>query len=417
VKGEINKMTQQLKTFPINEIRNQFPALKREFNGGEVVYFDGPGGSQVVKSSIDAITKYMENGGANLHGSFPSSQETEEIIINAKAIISDFLNVKPEEIAFGANMTTLALSIARALGRNWGKGDEIVVTEIDHRANVDTWLTMAEDKGLTVKWIKVNPDTLTLELDNLTEIINENTRLVAVGLASNAVGTINDVETIAKRAKDVGALVAVDAVHAAPHIAIDREQMGADILLCSSYKFFGPHVGIAAIRENVFENLSPYKLSPAPTYIPDKLETGTQNHEGIAGITPAIEFIASLGEGETRREQIISGLEQIEAYENELANKMRTGLAKIDKITLYQANASVPKTPTIAFTIDGYTPQEVCRKLSEEHGIFVADGHFYASTLGDILGINESGGWIRAGLAPYNSEKEVERFLNAIKQY
>ncbi|WP_066067027.1 cysteine desulfurase-like protein [Neobacillus soli] len=410
-------MSQKVQVYPIKEIRNQFPALKREFNGGEVVYFDGPGGSQVVKSSIEAITKYMENGGANLHGSFPSSHETEEIIANAKAIISDFLNVKPEEIAFGANMTTLALSIARALGRKWGKGDEIVVTEIDHRANVDTWLTMAEDRGVTVKWIKVDPDTLTLKLDNLNEMINENTRLVAVGLASNAVGTINDVETVAKRAKDVGALVAVDAVHAAPHIAIDREQMGADILLCSSYKFFGPHVGIAAIRKNIFENLNPFKLSPAPTYIPDKLETGTLNHEGIAGISPAIEFIASLGEGETRRERILSGLKQIEAHENKLADKMRAGLAKMDKITLYQADSSVPKTPTIAFTIDGYTPQEICRKLSEEHGIFVADGHFYASTLGDILGINEKGGWIRAGLAPYNSEEEVERFLNAIKQY
>jgi cysteine desulfurase family protein (TIGR01976 family) len=410
-------MTKELKIYPINKIRNQFPALNREFHGRQVVYFDGPGGSQVVKSSIEANTKYMENGGANLHGSFPTSHETEKIIAEAKAIIGDFLNVIPEEVAFGANMTTLTFSIARALGRNWGKGDEIVVTELDHRANVDTWLTMAEDNGLSVRWLKVNPETLTLKLDDLEEVINENTRLVAVGLASNAVGTINDVAAIAKRAEEVGALVAVDAVHAAPHIAIDREQLGVDILLCSAYKFFGPHVGIAAIRKNTFESLDPYKLSPAPAYIPDKLETGTLNHEGIAGIIPAIEFFASLGEGTTRRERILSGLEQIEIYETELANKMRTGLAKIDKVTLYQADLSIPKTPTIAFIIEGYSPQEVCERLSEEHGIFVADGDFYASTLGHILGINESGGWIRAGLAPYNTDDEVERFLNAIRQF
>jgi cysteine desulfurase family protein (TIGR01976 family) len=410
-------MAQEIKTYPINDIRNQFPALKREFQGRQVVYFDGPGGSQVIKSSIEAIARYMENGGANLHGSFPTSRETEEIIANAKAIIGDFLNVKPEEVAFGPNMTTLAFSIARALGRSWGKGDEIVVTEMDHRANVDTWVTMAEDKGITVKWIKVNPDSLTLNLDHLNKVINENTRLVAVGLASNAVGTINDIQIIAKRAKEVGSLVAVDAVHAAPHVPIDRDQMGADILLCSAYKFFGPHVGIAAIRENIFEDLNNFKLSPAPAYIPDKLETGTQNHEGIAGITPAIEFFASLGEGTTRRQKIVSGLEKIEAYENNLANKIRLGLSKIDKVTLYQGDYSVTKTPTIAFTIEGYSPQEVCERLSKEHGIFLADGHFYASTLGDILGINDSGGWIRAGLAPYNTEDEVERFLNAIKQF
>jgi cysteine desulfurase family protein (TIGR01976 family) len=409
-------MNQELEVFPITKIRNQFPALKRKYNDRAVSYFDGPGGTQVVKSSIEAVTNYMENGGANLHGAFPTSRETENIIAEAKSAIGDFLAVKDQEIAFGANMTTLALAIARALGKKWGKGDEIVVTEIDHRANVDPWISMAEDRGLTIRWIPVDPVTLTLNLENLHEVINDNTRLVSIGLASNAVGTINDVETISNRVKEVGALLAVDAVHAAPHFLIDRDQLGADILLCSAYKFFGPHVGITAIKEEVFEDLQPFKLDPAPSYIPDKLETGTQNHEGIAGINPAIEFIASLGEGITRKEKIQSGMKLIEAYENKLVNRLREGISSIEKVTLYQAEATVPKTPTVAFTIQGYTPLEVCKRMAEDYGIFIADGHFYATTLADKLGIIEDGSWVRAGLAPYNTEEEVERFINALKQ-
>lgn len=408
-------MSQIVGTFPITEVRSQFPALKRTYNGRTVTYFDGPGGTQVVKSSIDAISSYMENGGANLHGAFSTSRETEEIIVEAKRAVGDLLGVNENEIAFGANMTTLALSIARALGKNWGAGDEIVVTELDHRANVDPWLTMAEDRGLTVKWIPVNTETLTLDLTNLDEIINKKTRLVAVGLASNAVGTINNIDVISKRAKEVGALIAVDAVHATPHLTIDRDILNIDILLCSAYKFFGPHVGIVAIKKELFESLEPFKLQPAPSYIPDKLETGTQNHEGIAGIKPAIEFIASLGEGETRKDRIRSGMEFVEAYENQLVGRLREGLSLNKKVTLYQANHSVPKTPTVAFTVEGYTPLEVCQRLSEEHGIFIADGHFYATTLAEKLGIIEHGSWVRAGLAPYNTEEEVERFIQAIR--
>jgi cysteine desulfurase family protein (TIGR01976 family) len=311
-------------------------------------------------------------------------------------------------------MTTLTFAIARALGRNWKEGDEIVVSELDHRANVDPWLSMAEDKGVTVRWLTVDTETLTLNLDALESVITPNTRLVAVGLASNAVGTINDVARIAARAHKVGALVAVDAVHATPHLTIDRDQLGADILLCSAYKFFGPHVGIAVIREGLFEQLEPYKLAPAPAYIPDKLETGTQNHEGIAGIQPAIEFLASLGTGSTRNEQIRSGLEFIEVYENELALKLRRGLSEIDGVTLYQAGEDVLKTPTVAFRVDGFEPREICRRMAEEHSVFIADGDFYATTLADKLGINQSGGWIRAGFAPYNTEEEVEVLIEGI---
>ncbi|HSP21863.1 MAG TPA: cysteine desulfurase-like protein [Planococcus sp. (in: firmicutes)] len=401
-------------TFPINAVREQFPALKRTYQGKNVAYFDGPGGSQVVKSAIDAIAGYMERGGANLHGSFPSSWETEETIAGSKKAVADFLNVQPNEVAFGANMTTLTIAIANALGKQFKAGDEIVVTEMDHRANVDPWLMMAQDRGLNVRWIPVDTDALTLDLQDLDELINDKTKLVAVGLASNAVGTIVDIEAIVQRAKKVGALVAADAVHAAPHMALDRNQLGIDILLCSAYKFFGPHVGIAAIRESIFKNLQPYKLVPAPNYYPDNLETGTQNHEGIAGIRPAIEFFASFGEGETRRSRIVNGMEHLEAYENRLAKRLRDGLREMEKVTLFEAAPEVPKTPTIAFKVSGIDPAEVCKIMAEQHSIFLAAGHFYASTLAERLDINKSGGWIRAGLAPYNTEEEVDRLLGAV---
>lgn len=403
-------------TFPISQVREQFPAMQRTYKGKEVAYFDGPGGSQVVQSSIKAIASYMERGGANLHGVYPSSWETEQIIADAKSAVGDFLNVRESEVAFGANMTTLTIAIANALGKQFETGDEIVVTEMDHRANVDPWIMMAEDRGLTVRWIPVNRESLTLELKDLEELINEKTKLVAVGLASNAIGTIVETGPIVERAKQVGALVAADAVHAAPHIPIDRDELGFDILLCSAYKFFGPHVGIATIKEEVFQNLEPYKLTTAPTYYPDKLETGTQNHEGIAGIQPAIEFFESFGEGSTRRQRILSGIQQIETYENQLAARLREGLAAVDQVTLYEAGADVPKTPTIAFQINGYTPEEFCKIMAEQHGIFVAFGHFYASTLADCLDVTKDGGWVRAGLAPYNTAEEVERFIRAVQE-
>ncbi|MBM7694517.1 cysteine desulfurase family protein (TIGR01976 family) [Peribacillus deserti] len=409
-------MSQKLATFPIEEVRKQFPALKRTYNEKPAIYMDGPGGSQVVHTSIEAIARYMENGGANLHGAFPSSRETENIIAEAKNIIADFLNVKSSEVAFGANMTTLAFSVSRSLGKKWGRGDEIVVTEMDHRANVDPWISMAEDRGMTVRWIKADPKAFTLCLDNLDEVINENTKLVAIGLASNAVGTINDAVRISTRAKQTGALVAVDAVHAAPHIPIDREALGADIIFCSAYKFFGPHIGIAAIKEETFADLEPYKLKPAPSYYPDKLETGTQNHEGIAGIKPAIEFFEQLGTGSTRRERIVSGIKFIEEHENRLSTILRDELAKMDNVILYQPGSAVPKTPTIAFKVDGFHPEEVCQTLSEKHAIFIASGDFYATTLANKTRVNETGGWIRAGLAPYNSEDEIIQFIDAIKQ-
>jgi cysteine desulfurase family protein (TIGR01976 family) len=358
----------------------------------------------------------MKRGGANLHGQFASSLETEVHIEEAKAAMADLLNADPAEIAFGANATTLLFHVARAIGRNWKPGDEIVVTELDHRGNVDPWITLAQDKGVTVRWIKVDTATFTLDLAELDALINEKTVLVAVGLASNAVGTVNDVARVAARARQVGALVAVDAVQAVPHFSVDVRALGADILSCSAYRFFGPHIGILAIRSELFQRLEVYRLVPAPAEAPGKLETGTLNHEGIAGIKPAVEFIAALGTGSTRRERIVSGYARMEEHENRLAEKIRAALANLPGIRLYQAPAAVRKTPTVALTVEGRTPAEICKHVIETASVFVADGNFYAWTLAEILGINPTGAWVRAGLSPYNSEEEVDRFIAAMQR-
>ncbi|CAM3698938.1 cysteine desulfurase-like protein [Alicyclobacillus pomorum] len=401
--------------FEVERVRDQFPALRRTYKGQQVVYFDGPGGSQVVQSAMDAMVQYMSRGGANLHGVFPSSVETEQMTADTKSTVAAFLNAAADEVAFGPNMTTLNLAISRALSRTWEAGDEVVVSELDHRANVDPWLLAARDRGAGVKWLTVNTETLTLDLDHLEDVITERTKLVAVGLASNSVGTITDVRRIAARAHEVGALVAVDAVHAAPHLVIDRDALGADILLCSAYKFFGPHVGIAVIRRELFEELDVYKLRPAPTDIPEKLETGTQNHEGIAGVGAAIRFIGSLGAGATLRDRLVNAMTTIAQHEDALARKLRQALRDMPGVTVYAAPHPHRKTPTIAFRVDGLTPRQVCEALVEQYGIFVADGDFYATTLADKLGINTSGGWIRAGLAPYNTDDEVDTLIEAME--
>src|SRR5215210_723898 len=401
------------RTFDVQAVREQFPALGRTHRGRGVVYFDGPGGSQVARQAIDAISGYMERGGANLHGVFPTSTETEEILADTRRAAADFLGAASEEVAFGANMTTLTFAISRALAGEWDEQSEIIVTELDHRANVDPWLISAREKGAKVRWVRVDPGTLTLDWDDLERSITERTRLVAVGLASNAVGTVNDVAAVAEKAHDAGAVVAVDAVHAAPHIPVDREAIGADIITCSAYKFFGPHVGVSAVRRDLFKRMSVYRLDPAPQHIPDKLETGTQNHEGIAGVKGAIDFLASLGEGASRREKLADAMQTIEEYEADLAAKFRAGLRDLPHIKVYAAPQGVRKTPTIAFRVEGRSTDEICERMLE-HGFFIAAGDFYATTLAERLGIVDSGGFVRAGLAPYNTEQEVERFVEAL---
>ena len=403
------------RTFDVQAVRDQFPALGRTHNGRGVVYFDGPGGSQVARQAIEAITGYMERGGANLHGVFPTSTETEEILADTRMATADFLGAAPDEVAFGANMTTLTFAVSRALASGWDRDSEIVVTELDHRANVDPWMIAAAERGARVRWIRVDPETLTLDENDLEQNVTGRTKLVAIGLASNAVGTVNDVAAVARIAHSTGSLVAVDAVHAAPHLPLDREAMGADVITCSAYKFFGPHVGVTAIRRALFETLGVYRLDPAPDYIPDKLETGTQNHEGIAGVKGALDFISSLGEGTSQREKLTSAMKAVEEQEAALAEHFRIALRDIPGVKLYAAPDGVRKTPTIAFTVQGKAPEEVCLQMLE-HGFFIAAGDFYASTLAGKLGIGNSGGFIRAGLAPYNTEEEVERFVEVLER-
>ncbi|HYZ03684.1 MAG TPA: cysteine desulfurase-like protein [Rubrobacter sp.] len=404
------------RTFDVQAVREQFPALGRTHNSRGVVYFDGPGGSQVARQAIDAITGYMERGGANLHGVFPTSTETEEILADTRGAAADFLGAAPDEVAFGANMTTLTFEISRALARGWDEDSEIVVTELDHRANVDPWLIAAAEQGARVRWVRVDPETLTLDQEDLEQNINKRTKLVAIGLASNAVGTVNDVAAVAERAHSTGALIAVDAVHAAPHLPVDRDAIGADIITCSAYKFFGPHVGVTAIRRDLFEKMGVYRLDPAPNHIPDKLETGTQNHEGIAGVKGALDFISSLGEGTSQREKLTSAMKAVEDHEAALAETFRKALRDIPGVKLYATPDDVRKTPTIAFTVQGKAPEVVCARMLE-HGFFIAAGDFYASTLAEKLGIRDSGGFVRAGLAPYNTEGEVENFTESLARF
>src|SRR5215204_1102886 len=403
------------RTFDVQAVRDQFPALGRTYNDRSVVYFDGPGGSQVARQAIDAITGYMERGGANLHGVFPTSTETEKILAETRRAMADFLGAAPDEIAFGANMTTLTFAVSRALARGWDDNSEIVVTELDHRANVDPWLIAAAEREAKVRWIRVDPETLTIVGDDLEQNINERTKLVAIGLASNAVGTVNDVAAVAERAHGAGALVAVDAVHAAPHIPVDRDAIGADIITCSAYKFFGPHVGVTAVRRDLFERLDVYRLDPAPEHIPDKLETGTQNHEGIAGVKGALDFISSLGHGTSLQDKLVSGMRAIEEHEADLAETFRTALRDLPGVELYAAPDGIRKTPTIAFRVKDYSTDEVCARMLG-YGNFVAAGDFYASTLAEKLGIKDSGGFVRAGLAPYNTQEEIDEFVTALER-
>src|SRR5829696_4267813 len=361
------------RTFDVQAVREQFPALGRTHNGRAVVYFDGPGGSQVAWQAIDAMSGYMERGGANLHGVFPTSTETEEILAETRLAAADFLGAAPDEVAFGANMTTLTFAVSRALARGWDRDSEIVVTELDHRANVDPWLVAAAEQGARARWVRVSSETLTLDESDLEQNINERTKLVAIGLASNAVGTVNDVAAVAERAHSTGAFVAVDAVHA------------------------GPHVGVTAIRRDLFEKMGVYRLDPAPDRIPDKLETGTHNHEGIAGVKGALDFISSLGEGTSQREKLTSAMQTIEEYEAALAETFRTALMNLPGVKLYAAPEEVRKTPTIAFRVEGHAPEEVCERMLE-HGFFIAAGDFYASTLAEKLDIVDNGGFVRAGL-------------------
>lgn len=398
----------------IEHIREQFPSLQRIENNQFVAYFDGPGGTQVAKQVIESMHAYMSNGVANLGGVFPTAIETSDIVQDAREHVAQLIGAEPDEIVFGENMTSLAFKIAHLISQNWNnETGNIVITEMDHHANIDPWITVAEQNNIDINTIELDPNTLTLDLSQLESLINEETKLVAVGLASNAIGTINDVQQIIDRAKEVGALVALDAVHAVPHFQVNFKQLQSDFLFCSAYKFFGPHIGIVAVNEDVIQHVKPFKVKPAPNTMPEVLETGTINFEGLVGVIKAIQFIASLGEGNFLSEQLASSYEKLIEYENKLANKLRHHLEQLDNITLFQADHSHEKTPTIAFRVDGWNSADVCTELAEKYAIHIEYGDFYAETLIKRLSVSTDG-VIRVGISPYNTEEEIDRLIDGL---
>ena len=398
----------------IEQIRADFPALRGAPGRAPLIFFDGPGGTQMARQALEAMTAYITGGMANLHGAFPTSVATDALLETARQAVADWLGCEPQEVAFGQNMTTLAFALARSLAGYLGPEDEVVVTELDHRANVDPWVTLARDRGATVRFLPVDPATLTLDLTALDQLINVRTKLVAVGISSNVTGTINPVARLIARAREVGALTVLDAVHAAPHLPLDFRALGADVLLCSAYKFFGPHLGVAVVEAGLFERLPVYKLAPAPAEIPHKLETGTQNHEAIAGLVGALAFIESLGTGPTRPARLRAAMQFLEAREQAQAERLEQFLRAVPQVKLYRAPAGTPKAPTLAFTLAGVHARDATTWFARHHRMCLADGHFYASTLADKLGVNPQGGWIRLGLAPYNTDEEIDLFQRAL---
>lgn len=397
------------------QVRSLFPALQlQDTEQVFPIYFDGPGGTQMVQTSVDRMVEYISTGMANLHGSFPTSIKTDALLEEAKSAVADLLHCQSQEIAFGQNMTSLAFKISESFRDLLREGDEILVTELDHRANVDPWLHLAKQTGAIVKFIPVDKEKMTLDLSVLDDLLSEKTRLVAVGLASNLTGTISDIQEIFKRAEAFEALKVVDAVHAVPHIPVDFEELGCDVLFCSAYKFFGPHLGIAVLKAPLFEKLKVAKLQPGPDEIPYKLETGTQNHEGIAGLCGAIDFIGQFGEGTNRRQRLLTGMTRIEDYENQLADELEHFLKNIPQVRLYRAPAPIRKTPTFSFKIKGINSRDASRFLAKKHNLCIGDGHFYASTMAEVFPVMEEGGWMRIGLAPYNTLAEIDIFKKAL---
>ena len=394
----------------VEEIRSQFPALKRIHNGHPVAYFDGPGGTQVPTAVAEAMNDYLFNHNANTHWEYPSSNETDRIIENSRATFADFLNSSPHEVVFGQNMTTLTFHLSRALGRQFKPGEEIVVTELDHHANSDPWRELAKDRDLIIRVLPINVETGQLELESLSSLINEKTRLVAIGAASNILGTINDFERVCAVARDAGALTFVDAVHYAAHELIDVKKIGCDFLACSAYKFYGPHIGILYGLKELLDSLDAPKLRPAPDYSPERLETGTQNHEGIAGAAAAVEFLASLTAGVTLRDRLATTFAELHRRQVEMFKIMWDGLSSLSGVTVYGPPPGMKRTATVCFSVAGYRSEDVARKLAEK-GLFLSDGDFYASTVIERIGTR---GLVRAGLACYTTTEEVERLVEEV---
>jgi cysteine desulfurase family protein (TIGR01976 family) len=408
--------------FDVDAIRREFPALAVEHDGRPVAYFDGPGGTQVARRVIDAMADYYRSANANDGGAFLTSRRSEEITARARDAVSDLYGAEhADEIKFGYNMTTLTFHVSRSIGACLSAGDEIIVTTLDHEANVSPWHALAQDRGLVVRTVDIRPDDCTLDLDDLDRQITPRTRLVAVGYASNAVGTINPIERIAERTHDAGAWLYVDAVHYVPHAPLDVRGIPADFLVSSPYKWFGPHLGAIYVRREIADQLPRYKVRPAH----DPFETGTPSFEAIAGTGAAVDHLAWLGErfgqvapGAPLRDRLLAAMGTIRAYELDLLRRLMDGLAAIAGVRIWgitdPARFAAERAPTVAITIDGTPAADAARRLGEQ-GIFTWDGHFYAQALVERLGLADRGGLLRLGIVHYNTVAEVDRLLDAIE--
>jgi cysteine desulfurase family protein (TIGR01976 family) len=396
------------------QIRSFFPALERRHNNLPVAYFDGPGGTQVPRHVVEAMSDYLYHHNANTHWAYPTSTETDEAIENARHICADFINASPLEIAFGANMTTLTFHLSRTLGKQYGPGDEIVITELDHHANVAPWRRLAIERQVTVKTVKMVPETGQLDWNGFEAAVTKRTKLVAIGAASNALGTVNDLKRAIKLARNVGALIFVDAVHYAPHSLIDIRALDCDFLGMSAYKFYGPHIGVLFGKQALLESLDFPKLEPAPDSAPEKVETGTQNQEGMVGAGAAIDFLASLAPGDTQRGRLARVYEELHTRNSDLTQRLWNGLASIKGVRLYGPTPDLARTPTIAFTVDGVASTDVARQLATK-GLFLSHGDFYAATIPQRLGLGEEG-LVRAGCACYTTADEIERLIEGVEE-
>jgi cysteine desulfurase family protein (TIGR01976 family) len=428
-------------------VRAQFPSLAQTVNGHSAAFLDGPGGTQVPQRVIDAISDYLRHNNANTGGAYATSRHTDAMIAEARSAMADFLHCGADEVVFGPNMTTLTFAISRAIGRDLKPGDEIVVTRLDHDANVSPWLAMAEDRGITVRWAEIHDEDCTLDMANLASKINSKTKLVAAGYASNAVGTINPVKEIVKLAHAAGALAYIDAVHYGPHGLIDVAALDCDFLACSTYKFFGPHMGVLFGKREHLKRVRPYKVRPNTNAIPNCWEWGTLNHECIAGIAACVEYLADLGRGSSkmrvphpsrfskggnddagtsgvneRRAAIEAAYAAIHEHERALLERMMSGLKQIPALKTYGITDPArfdERCATIAIRVDsgkpGHTPLELSTQLGDR-GFFTWDGNYYALNLTEHLDVEKSGGFLRIGLVHYNTVEEVDRLLAALRE-
>jgi cysteine desulfurase family protein (TIGR01976 family) len=404
-------------------LRKQFPSLSRLKDGRPVIFADGPGGTQVPRSVTAAMTTYLETSNANFGGTFITSKETGDLVAQVRAGVKNFLNATvPEEIIFGQNMTSLTFSMSRAIARTWQAGDEVIVTALDHDANVAPWMLAAEDRGAIVRTLPFHSHDATLSLEKFTALLSSRTRMVALGYASNAVGTIIDLAPFISAAHRVGALVYVDAVHFAPHGIIDVRAIDCDFLACSAYKFCGPHIGILYGKKTLLDSLTAYKVRPSSAVPPGKWETGTQNTEAIAGLRACLGYLGELGvESSTdplSRLALTTGMKRIVTHESSLSQRFLAGLKDVPGARLYGIAdpTRIPeRTPTFGFTLDGCFPHTAAERLAER-SIFVWDGHFYAKGVVDQLGLAQHGGLIRIGFAHYNTIDEVDHVLSAVKK-